>query len=126
MNSIIIIGNLTNDPEHRTTASGKEVTTFTVAVNRRGKDAKDADFFRVSVWGEMGNTCAKYLAKGRKVGVSGSVSVSAYKDRNGEARANLEVFAQSVEFLSPKAEEPKPAPKAEPEYLDVKDGELPF
>ena len=120
---VIIIGNLTNDPEHRTTASGKEVTTFTVAVNRRGKDA---DFFRVSVWGEMGNTCAKYLAKGRKVGVSGSVSVSAYKDRNGEARANLEVFAQSVEFLSPKTEEPKPAPKAEPEYLDVKDGELPF
>ena len=124
MNSIVIIGNLTNDPEHRTTASGKEVTTFTVAVNRRG--GKDADFFRVSVWGEMGNTCAKYLAKGRKVGVSGSVSASAYKDRNGEARANLEVFAQSVEFLSPKTEEPKPAPKAEPEYLDVKDGELPF
>ena len=124
MQSIIIIGNLTNDPEHRTTASGKEVTTFTVAVNRRG--GKDADFFRVSVWGEMGNTCAKYLAKGRKVGVSGSVSASAYKDRNGEARANLEVFAQSVEFLSPKTEEPKPAPKAEPEYLDVKDGELPF
>lgn len=125
MQSIVIIGNLTNDPEHRTTASGKEVTTFTVAVNRRG--GEDADFFRVSVWGEMGNTCAKYLAKGRKVGVSGSVSVSAYKDRNGEARGNLEVFAQSVEFLSPKSEEqPKPAPKAEPEYLDVKDGELPF
>lgn len=125
MQSIVIIGNLTNDPEHRTTASGKEVTTFTVAVNRRG--GEDADFFRVSVWGEMGNTCAKYLAKGRKVGVSGSVSVSAYKDMNGEARGNLEVFAQSVEFLSPKSEEqPKPAPKAEPEYLDVKDGELPF
>ena len=124
MNSLTIIGNLTGDPVHRTTASGKEITTFTVAVNRRG--GKDADFFRVSVWGEMGNTCAKYLSKGRKVAVVGSVSVSAYKTQSGEARGSLEVFAQSVEFLSPKAEQEQPAPKAEPEYLDVKDGELTF
>ena len=100
-----IIGRLTGDPEHRTTANGKEVTTFTVAVNKKGKDHIEADYFRVSAWGEMGNNCHKYLAKGKKAAVTGSVSVSAYKDRDGNPRGNLEVYAQAVEFLSPKDQE---------------------
>ena len=66
MNKIIIIGNLTGDPEKRSTQSGKQVTTFTVACNRRGENA-GADFFRVAAWDKMGETCAQYLAKGRKV-----------------------------------------------------------
>ena len=101
MNKITIIGNLTADPEHRTTQAGKEVATFTVAVNRKG-DRDKADFFRVSAWGELGGVCMKYLSKGRKVSVVGPVSVSAYKDRDGEARGNLELMAQEIEFLSPR------------------------
>ena len=101
MNSLLIIGNLTADPEHRTTQAGKEVTTFTVAVNRRGQD-NAVDYFRVSAWGELGNNCNRYLTKGKKVAVSGSVSVSAYNAHDGKAKGNLEVMAQSVEFLSPK------------------------
>jgi single-strand DNA-binding protein len=100
MNKLTIIGNLVADPEKRVTQAGKDVCTFRVAVNRRGSD--QADFFRVSAWGELGNNCAKYLEKGKKVAVVGSVSVSTYTNKNGEAAANLEVMAQDVEFLTPK------------------------
>ena len=102
MNRVIIIGNLTRDPETRTTPSGSTVCSFTVAVNhRKKKDGQnDVDFFRVSAWRELGENCAKYLSKGRKVCVVGSVSAYAFKDQNGEARASLEVSASEVEFLS--------------------------
>ena len=77
MNQLTIIGNLTRDPEMRQTADGKTVCTFTLAVNRRGRDA--ADFFRVSAWNQLGETCYQYLAKGRKAAVTGMVSASAWQ-----------------------------------------------
>lgn len=106
MNKLTIIGNLTGDPELRTTTNGKNVCGFSVAVNRRKKNHEqtEADFFRVSVWDQLGETCAKYLAKGKKVCVIGPVSVRTYTTQNGETRANLEVTAQDVEFLSPRDE----------------------
>lgn len=118
MNSLTIIGNLTKEPELRTTQAGKEVCTFTVAVNRPRKNNEEqgADFFRVSAWNELGKLCARYLDKGRKVCVVGPVSVHAY-EAQGKAGASLEVLANTVEFLSPKGEE-KPVP--------VQVDELPF
>lgn len=106
MNRLFIIGNLTNEPELRTTPSGKMVCNFTVAVNRRQKDSNGnsiADFFRVSVWNQLGENCSKYLAKGRKVAVEGMVSLHTYTS-NGKQGANLEVLASEVEFLSPRQE----------------------
>ena len=105
MNKLIIIGNLTRDPELRTTSTGVNVCDFTVAVNRRQRrDAQngqpEADFFRVSAWRERGELCAKYLAKGRKVCVIGPVSVRTYTGNDGTTRASLEVTADEVEFLS--------------------------
>ena len=99
MNRLTIIGNLTADPELRTTTSGINVCSFTVAVNRRGKE-KEADYFRVSAWRELGEHCKKFLAKGRKVAVVGAVSARAYKSKNGEPGASMEVTAQEVEFLT--------------------------
>ena len=108
MQSLTIIGNLTRDPETRTTPSGSTVCSFTVAVNRRQKSAEagkpDADFFRVTAWRALGESCGKYLAKGRKVGVTGSVSVNTYTAQDGSFRASMEVVADDVEFLSPKSE----------------------
>ena len=101
MNHIIIIGNLTADPETRD-VGGKSVTSFTVAVNERRKGKEEAIFFRVSAWETLGETCKQYLAKGRKVAVSGRVSCHAYKGRDGEPMASLDVRAGDVEFLSPK------------------------
>jgi len=102
MNKLTIIGNLTRDPELRTTATGLSVCSFTVAVNRRGKnrDETEADFFRVSAWRELGENCAKFLAKGRKVCVIGPVSVQTYEGRDGKTYADLNVQAQDVEFLT--------------------------
>lgn len=102
MNKLTIIGNLTRDPELRTLNSGVSVCTFTVAVNRRRKaeGQPEADFFRVSAWRQLGESCAKYLSKGRKVAVVGAVSVQTYQANDGTTRASLEVTADDVEFLS--------------------------
>ena len=132
MNKLVIIGNLTADPELRSTPSGVSVCTFTVAVNRRKRDGQqqEADFFRVSAWRELGENCSKFLMKGRKVAVVGSVSASAYQGRDGKSYASLEVNASEVEFLSPVGEVPKPEePKVDQrsgmEQVDM-DSELPF
>lgn len=127
MNKLTIIGNLTRDPETRVTQSGSSVCSFTVAVNRRGQDDK-TDFFRVSAWNKTGETCQKYLAKGRKVAVTGPVSVSTYTGQDGKAYANLEVMAQDVEFLTPKGEQTAPATADHVNngYQEVTDDDLPY
>ena len=108
MNKLIIIGNLTKDPELRTTPAGKNVANFTVAVNRRGQQREgqpDADFFRVAAWGNLGINCSKYLTKGSKVSVTGSVSIKTYTTQQGENRADMEIsMADDVEFLSSRSD----------------------
>ena len=76
MNKLIIIGNLTRDPELRTTQDGTAVCNFTVAVNRKARTDghPEADYFRVTAWRTLGESCAKYLTKGKKVCVIGAIS----------------------------------------------------
>ena len=140
MNKLTIIGNLTRDPESRTTATGSTVCSFTVAVNRRrssqNSNQPDADFFRVSAWNQLGENCQRYLAKGRKVCVIGRVSVSTYQGNDGTTRASLDVMAEDVEFLSSRQDDagytaaPAAAPKAAPAmdtgFQEVDDEDLPF
>ena len=103
MNHLIIVGNLTNNPDVRITQSGDKVCSFGVAVNRRRTaQGQEADFFRITAWRGLAETCEKFLAKGRKVAVVGSVSVNVYTAQSGVTRATMEVNAESVEFLSPK------------------------
>lgn len=122
MNSLTIIGNLTRDPELRSTSAGIPVCTFTVAVNRRKAGAEagrpEADFFRVTAWRQLGELCSKYLAKGRKVCVIGSVAVNTFAGSDGGTRASLEVNADQVEFLSPRGERSDPVDVA----VDKKSG----
>lgn len=131
MNHLTIIGNLTRDPEMKATRDGRELCQFTIAVARR-KDRETSDFFRVTAWGELGKNCHRFLAKGKKVAVTGSVSASAYSANNGEIRASLDVFAEQVEFLTPKdsgAETPAKAPEKKDKsgFVQVEpDEELPF
>lgn len=133
MNKLTIIGNLTRAPEMRVTNTGLDVCSFTVAVNRRvAKDAHpEADYVRVTAWRELGKTCGKYLDKGRKVCVVGPVRAVGYTDNQGQARASLEMTAEDVEFLTPRAQQeaPAPAPAPMPDaqgYAQVDDDELPF
>lgn len=108
MNKIFIIGNLTKNPELRSTQDGTSVCGFTVAVNRQ-KTPKNpepgAEFFNVNAWRGLGESCAKYLAKGKKVCVSGRVSLRLW-DKDGKHGASMEINAEDVEFLSPRNEEP--------------------
>ena len=139
MNKLTIIGNLTRDPELRTTSTGLNVCTFTVAVNRRrsgNSNQPEADFFRVSAWRQLGENCQRYLAKGRKVAVVGAVSVSTYTGNDGTTRASLEVTADDVEFLSSRNEDAGYAPAASVQpvaaapamngFEEVDDEDLPF
>ena len=100
MNKLIAIGNLARDPELRSTPNGVPVCTFTIAVNGRKQD-EPATFFRVTAWRQLGENCNRYLAKGKKVFVSGPVSVSTYTAKDGATRASMEITADEVEFLSP-------------------------
>ena len=111
MNKLMIIGNLTRDPELRTTTSGINVCSFTVAVNRKisaqqrqAGQQPECDFFKVTAWRERAETCAKFLAKGKKVCVVGPVSVSTFTGNDGQTRASLDVTAEEIEFLSPRGE----------------------
>lgn len=132
MNSLTIIGNAVRDPELRTTPSGKTVCSFTVAVNRRKKTEgqPEADFFRVSAWDQLADVCSKFITKGKKVCVIGSVGVHTYTNQKGETVASLEVLAREVEFLSPRQEQTEAAP-AQPVDKQtgmevVKTDDLPF
>lgn len=132
MNKLTIIGNLTNEPDLRVTQTGINVCSFTLAVNRRktqNNQTPEADFFRVTAWRERGELCAKFLSKGKKVCVIGPVSVSTYTANDGTTRANLEVTAEEVEFLSPRVSDPAaaPAPRDAATGMEqVETSDLPF
>ena len=122
MNQLVIIGNLTRAPELRQTQDGTPVCNFTVAVNRRVRAGAnhEADYFRVTAWRGLGENCNRYLEKGRKVAVTGTVSARAYTGNDGGVRASLEVTAEAVEFLS------SPRHNSDGEgFTEVDDAELP-
>lgn len=130
MNSLHIIGNLTRDPETRTTPSGATVCSFTVAVNRKKTQSNqqpEADYFRVSAWNKLGENCSKYLAKGRKVSVVGAVSVNTYQSQDGKTHASLNVMANDVEFLSSRNAEIEDEQRDEQSGMTVVEADaLPF
>lgn len=129
MNKLVIIGNLTRDPELAETASGISFAKFTVAVTRNYANSdgeRETDFFDITVWRERAELCAKYLRKGNKVGIVGSVQFRTYEDDNGNKRKITEVKVDEVEFLTPKqSEESKPS-KKERAQLEEVDDDLPF
>lgn len=107
MNKITIIGNLTRDPTSRvvsTSDGGATVCNFSVAVNERRGGNPVTTFFEVTTWRKRAETCFQYLHKGSKVCVVGPVSIRTYTTQAGENRAQLEVSADEVEFLSPRNE----------------------
>jgi len=102
MNSVILIGRLTRDPELRFTSAGRAVTTFSIAVDRPfiGKDGqKQTDFFNIVVWGKSAENCANYLVKGRLTAIKGSIQNRSYETQEGQKRYITEIVADSVQFL---------------------------
>lgn len=134
MNQINIIGNLTRDPEIKTTAAGTRVCNFTVAVNRRSQNGHpEADYFQVIAWQGLAECCAQYLRKGKKCRVTGKAWAAAYVDRAGKPRGVIEIAAQEVEFLTPRGSqgcedvpEGMTIQTANSGFVEVEDGEAPF
>lgn len=101
MNRHFIIGNLTRDPESKTTRSGENYTIFTVAVNRRAASGQtEAEYMDVTAWRQLGETCARYLRKGKKVAVIGESRAYGWIRQDGRPGAKIEINARDVEFLS--------------------------
>lgn len=99
INQVILMGRLTRDPEVRTTASGKSVTSFSLAVDRGGQDDQ-ADFFDVTAWEKTGELVAQYLSKGRRALVQGRLRQDSWDDKDtGKKRTRVEVVAFDVTFL---------------------------
>lgn len=128
MNKVILIGRLTKDPQTRSTQSGIQVTTFTLAVDRRHvkKDSGQptADFIPIVTWRKLAEICANNLMKGRCVGVYGQMQVRTYDAKDGSKRYITEVLADEVEFLDKKAGGSQQA--AQDGMQDVDDEVIPF
>ena len=102
MNSVVLIGRLTRDPEVRYTAGTQmAVASFTIAIDRpvRAGGEKQTDFPRITVFGKQAENCEKFLAKGRLVGVQGRIQTGSYKNRDGVTVYTTDVVADRVEFL---------------------------
>ena len=118
LNKVLLIGNLTRDPEPRFTPSGTQVTTFDLAVNRdyrtkEGEKKRETCFVTIETWGRQAETCAEYLRKGSSVFVEGRLKFRNWETQTGEKRSKLEVTAERIQFLGSR--------RAEESYLEKKD-----
>lgn len=100
MNNTILIGRLTRDPETRVSSTGNTITTFSIAIDRPGRDA-GADFIKITTFGDLAENCGRYLSKGRQVAVRGHLRSGKYEEHEtGKTRYTLDVIADNVEFLA--------------------------
>ena len=99
MNNANLIGRLTREPELRYTANNFPVCTFSVAIDRSGKEEKKTNFIPIKVLGRLAENCAKYLSKGKLAGVEGEIQTDSYEAKDGSKRYTWEVLAYRVEFL---------------------------
>ena len=136
MNKVILIGNLTRDPELTETSSGIAVCRFAIAVSRDYANAdgtRETDFFNITVWRGRAENCGKYLKKGNKVAIVGSLQNRSYEDKDGVKRNVTDVIANEVEFLTPRGangdedgEETVSARRERPQMEVMDDNQLPF
>ena len=103
LNKVILGGRLTADPELKQTPQGVAVTTFSIAVNRRGKDAQ-TDFINCQAWRQTAETICKYFKKGSSICISGQIQVRSWQDQQGNKRYATEVVADEVYFVDSKAD----------------------
>ncbi|TML37484.1 MAG: single-stranded DNA-binding protein [Actinobacteria bacterium] len=104
INRVVLTGNLTRDPELRSTPGGTSVCSLRIATNTRRKDQSGnwvdkPNYFDVTVWGAQGENCAQYLQKGRPVAVDGRLEWREWQDQQGNKRQSVEIIADSVQFL---------------------------
>lgn len=146
MNKAILIGNLASDPESRTTASGISQCSFRLAVQRpfsNQQGVRETDFLTIVCWRQNADFCSRYLSKGNRIAVEGSIQTRSYDAQDGSKRYVTEIIADRVESLTSRAESaqasqgnysapaPAPAPRAAApaasnSFTEIDDDELPF
>jgi single-strand DNA-binding protein len=105
INRVVLTGNLTRDPELRSTGSGMSVCSLRIATNTRRKNQGTGEwedkpnFFDVTVWGAQGENCARFLAKGRPVAIDGRLEWREWETQDGQKRQAVDIIADSVQFL---------------------------
>ena len=124
LNKVLLIGNLTRDPELRYIPSGSAVATFTVAVNRVYKDQagekkEQTSFLRVVVWGRRAEVCGEYLSKGSPVFVEGRLQSRDWQTQDGQKRNTVEVVADNIQFLRGANSKGAPGKQAAPSPEEV-------
>lgn len=125
VNKVILIGNLGNDPQQRTTGTGKAVTSFRLATNetwtdQSGQPQQKVNWHNIVVWGKRGETCARYLGKGRRVYVEGKLENRSYEDKEGVTRYVTDIIANEIVFLDYPDKEKTEKPEAKAEKPEVK------
>ena len=123
MNKVILIGNLTSEPQLKFTTNNTPVASFTIAVNRnhtKEDGTKDTDFINIVVWNKRAENVKNYLDKGDRVGISGRLQVRKYQNERGENRYVTKVVADEVEFLNSKKPEEKPVAVQNNQTLEEK------
>ena len=116
LNTAVIMGRLTADPELKTTQNGVSVTSFCVAVDRRFQrqgEEKQTDFINVTAWRHTAEFVTRYFRKGSMIAVQGSIQTRNYEDKNGNKRTAVEIVADNVSFCGSKAEAEAAAPKSQ-------------
>lgn len=131
MNRVILIGNLTKDPELRYTPNGVAVTTFTLAINKRVNGENQADFIGIVAWQKLADLCATYLRKGKQCAVEGRLQTRSYDNKEGKRVFVTEVVAENVQFLGVKEREQAADPFSDPfanpgKPINISDDDLPF
>jgi single-strand DNA-binding protein len=101
-NRIILVGNLTRDPEIRYVTNGSAVTKFSLAINRRSKQGDETMYIDVVAWDKLGEICNTYLKKGMSTLVEGALSIRKYETKDGEKRTAVEVVASNMQMLDSK------------------------
>lgn len=136
MNKVELIGNLTSEPSFNTTNNGISNCKFSIAVQRKYKNDKgesEADFLNIVTWRGLADNCSKYLHKGNKVAIAGSIQTRSYDANDGTKRYVTEIVADEVEFLTQKQENAnKPQTEASQKqevmqgFEPIPDSQLPF
>ncbi len=140
VNKVILIGNLGQDPELRSTPSGTSVATFTLATNESWTDKDGAkqertEWHRIVAWGKLAEICGQYLSKGRQVYVEGRLTTRSWEDRQGNQRKTTEIVAQNMQMLGGRpggggggeqSGSTAETPEFQAETVKIEDDDLPF
>lgn len=121
MNSVSLVGRLTRDPEIKTTNSGSTYARFSIAVDRRGKDA-GTDFINIVAFGKTSEFIERYFRKGQRIGINGRIQTGSYEGKDGKKVYTFDVIAENVEFVESKSASASATPANADGFVNIPDG----